>query len=124
MKMFFAPAIRGDSSLSTFVPDRGFDRFMGNMLRGFGGFGVEDDDKAWILSLDVPGVPKEHLNVSVSGNRVLVETAGDAKRQYKLAYELPGDVDVDATEAQLADGVLTLRLAKAEVKRRRQITIA
>ena len=53
--MFFAPAIRGDSSLSTFVPDRGFDWLMGSMLRGFEGFGIEEDGKAWTVSLDVPG---------------------------------------------------------------------
>lgn len=121
--MFFAPAIRRDSSLSPILPDLGFERFMGDMLRGFDGFGMEEDDNAWTLSLDVPGVAKEHLNVSVSGNRVLVETTGDAKRQYKLWYELPGQVDSEQTEAHLADGVLTLRVGKAEAKSRRQITI-
>ena len=122
--MFFAPAIRRDASLSPLGSDRGFERFMDDMLTGFEGFGIEEDDKSWTLSLDVPGVPKEQLDVSVSGNRVVVQTAGDAKRQYKLAYELSGDVDTDATEAHLADGVLTLRLGKAETKSRRQITIA
>ena len=122
--MFFAPAIRRDAALSPIGSDLGFERFMGDMLRGFEGFGIEEDDKSWTLSLDVPGVAKEHLNVSVSGNRVLVQTAGDAKRQYKFAYELSGDVDADATEAHLADGVLTLRLGKAEAKSRREITIS
>jgi HSP20 family molecular chaperone IbpA len=84
---------------------------------------VNEDDK-WTLSLDVPGVAKEHLDVSVSGNRVLVQTTGEAKRQYRFAYELAGEIDADATEAQLADGVLTLRLGKAEARTRRQITIA
>ena len=122
--MFFAPAVRRDAALSPISSDLGFERFMGDMLKGFEGIGVEEDDKSWTLSLDVPGVAKEHLDVSVSGNRVLVQTSGDAKRQYKLAYELSGEVDVDATEARLADGVLTLRLGKAEAKSRRQITIA
>lgn len=122
--MFFAPAIRRDASLSPVGSDLGFERFMDHMLRGFDGLGLEEDDKSWNLSLDVPGVPKEHLEVSLSGNRVLVQTTGEAKRQYKLAYELPGEVDVEATEAHLADGVLTLRLGKAEAKSRRQITIA
>ena len=122
--MFFAPAIRSDASLSAVGSDSGFERFMGDMLRGFDGIGIEEDDKSWTLSLDVPGVAKEHLDVSVSGNRVLVQTTGDARRKYKLAYQLPGDVDVEATEARLADGVLTLRVGKAEAKSRRQITVA
>ena len=121
--MFFAPAVRRDSSLSQFAPDLGFERFMGGMLRGFDGFGIEEDDKAWTVSMDVPGVAREHLNVSVSGKRLLVETTGEAKRRYKLVYELPGDVDVESTEARLVDGVLTLRLGKAETASRREITI-
>lgn len=124
--MFFAPAIHRDSSLAPIVPDLGFERFMGDALRGFGGLGMgmEEDDKSWTLSLDVPGVAREQLNVSVTGHTVRVETAGEAPRRYKFVYELPGEVDVDQTEARLADGVLTLRLGKAEAKSRRQITIA
>lgn len=122
--MFFAPAIRRDSSLAPLGPDLGFERFMGDTLRAFGGVGLEEDDKSWTLSLDVPGVAKEQLAVSVVGNTVRVETTGEAQRQYRFAYELPADVDADATEASLANGVLTLRLGKAEVKSRRQIAIS
>jgi HSP20 family molecular chaperone IbpA len=124
MKMFFAPAIRGDASLAPALPDMGWERFMGDMLRGFGGLGIEEDDQSWTVNLDVPGVAKEHLNVSVSGNKVLVETSGDAKRHYKFAYQLPGQIDAEQAEARLNDGVLKLRLAKAEAKSRRQITIS
>ena len=122
--MFFAPAIHRDSTFAPIVPDLGFERFMGDTLRGFAGLGMEEDDKSWTVSLDVPGVAKEHLNVSVIGNTVRVETTGDARRQYKFAYELPGEVDAEQTQAQLADGVLTLRLGKAEAKTRRQIAIS
>jgi len=121
--MFFAPAIRRDSSFAPILPDLGFERFMGDTLRGLGGIAMQEDDKSWTVSLDVPGVAKEHLNVSVIGNTVRVETGGEAPRQYKFAYELPSEVDADQTEAHLADGVLTLRLGKAEAKSRRQITI-
>lgn len=121
--MFFAPAIRRDSPLAPLAADLGFERFMGDTLRGFGGVGLEEDDKSWTLSLDVPGVAKEHLNVSVTGNSVRVETAGEAQRQYTFMYELPGAVDAEVTEATLVNGVLTLRLGKAEVKSRRQIEI-
>lgn len=90
---------------------------------GLGGISLEEDDTSWTLSLDVPGVAKENLNVGVLGNSIRVETAGDAQRQYKFLYELPAAVDPDAAEATLANGVLTLRLGKAEVKSRRQIEI-
>lgn len=121
--MFFAPALRRDSSLAPVAPDLGFERFMGDTLRAFGGVGLDEDDRSWTLSLDVPGVAKDHLNVSVVGETVRVETTSDAQRRYRFAYQLPGQVDADATEASLANGVLTLRLGKAEVKSRRQIPI-
>ena len=122
--MFFAPAIRRDSSLAPLGPDLGFERFMGDTLRAFDGIGMEEDDKSWTLSLDVPGVAKEHLNVSILGDTVRVETAAEAQRQYRFFYQLPGVVDADDTSATLADGVLKLRLGKAEVKTRRQIAIS
>lgn len=121
--MFFAPAIRRDSPLAPLASALGFERFMGDTLRGLGGVSLEEDDTSWTLSLDVPGVAKEQLNVSVLGNSVRVETAGDSQRQYKFYHELPSAVDEGATEASLANGVLTLRLGKAEVKSRRQVAI-
>ncbi len=122
--MFFAPAIRRDSSLAPIARDLPFDRFMGDTLRGFWGLGLDEDDKSWTLSLDVPGVAKEHLNVSVDGTTVLIETTRDAGRQYRMAYELPGEADPDQAEARLQDGVLTLRLGKADVRNRRRIAIS
>jgi len=122
--MFFAPALRRDSAFAPIHPDLGFERFMGDTMRGFVGFGIEEDDKAWIVTLDMPGVAKGHISVSVTGNTIRVETTGDARRQYKAAYELPGAVDADATEAHLEHGVLTLRIGKAEARTRRQIAIS
>lgn len=123
--MFFAPAIRSDSLMSPALrPDLGFERFMQEALGGFGtGWGMEEDDKSWTLTLDVPGVSRDHLSVSITGQTVRIETTGEAKRQYKAIYELPGAINTDACDAKLEDGVLTLRLAKAEARSRRQITV-
>lgn len=121
--MFFAPAIRRDSSLAPLASDVGFERFMGDMLRGFDGVGLHEDDDSWTLSLDVPGVAKEQLSVSVVGDTVRVETTGESQRHYRFVYQLPSAVDADETQATLENGVLNLRLGKAEVKSRRQITI-
>jgi HSP20 family protein len=123
LKMFFAPAIRRDSSFLPAGPDLGFERFMGDALRGFGGMAMDEDDKSWTLSLDVPGVAKENLGVTIVRSTVNVETQGETKRRYKFSYELPGEIDAEASQASLEHGVLTLRLAKAEVRQRRQIAI-
>jgi HSP20 family protein len=121
--MFFAPALRRDSAFAPILPDLGFERFMGDALRGPGGFGIEDDDRSWVVTLDLPGVAREHLNVSVTGNTLRVETTDEARRQYRAVYELPGAIDADATEAQLEHGVLTLRIGKAQARERRQIAV-
>jgi len=74
--------------------------------------GIEQDDKQWTLSLDVPGVSREELNIGIEGTVVRIEPRADAKRQYKAAYELPQEIDVTASAARLENGVLTLTLAK------------
>jgi len=55
---------------------------------------------------------------------VKIETRKEAKRQFKAAYELPQEIDVDATTAKLENGVLTLSLAKkVPVSNARQIQV-
>lgn len=73
---------------------------------------IEQDDRQWTLSLDVPGVAREDLNIGIEGTVVRIETRADAKRQYKAAYELPQEIDAAASAAKLENGVLTLTLAK------------
>jgi HSP20 family molecular chaperone IbpA len=73
---------------------------------------VEQDDKSFTLSFDVPGIGKEHLSIGIEGSVVRIETREGAPRQYKSAYELPLDIDVASSEAKLENGVLTLKLVK------------
>ncbi|MGV3572659.1 MAG: Hsp20 family protein [Ramlibacter sp.] len=108
--MYFAPALRTRS----FAPARGFDRSFERFLsEAFtGGVKVRQDEQAWTVTLDVPGVAREHLVIDVDGTVVRVKTSAEAPRQYQAAYELPEAIDADATSAKLEHGVLTLTLAK------------
>lgn len=110
--MFFAPAIRS----SRFVPrayDRSFERFVNDAFSSTRhSLNIEQDDKTWTLTLDVPGLSREDLTVSLEGAVVRIDSKADAKRQFKAAYELPQDIDVGASEARLENGVLTLKLGK------------
>jgi HSP20 family molecular chaperone IbpA len=48
----------------------------------------------------------------------------DAPRQVKAAYELPAEIDAEATSAKLENGVLTLTLGKKKpVVTARQIEV-
>ena len=53
---------------------------------------VTSDDAVWTLSLDVPGVNKEQLNIQIEGQVVRTETPADAPRQYRHGIELPQDI--------------------------------
>jgi HSP20 family molecular chaperone IbpA len=107
--MFFAPALRTRAYVPARSFDRSFERFLAD---SFAGLKVEQDEQAWTVSLDVPGVSREQLSIDVDGAVVRVATVQDAPRQYKAAYELPAEIDAEATSARLENGVLTLTLAK------------
>lgn len=118
--MFFAPVVRTRTVAPSYRSlDRNFERFFSSL-----GFDVKEDEKAWTLSLDLPGVAREDLELAVEGAVVRIETKAEATRQYKAAYELPQEIDVEATSAKLENGVLTLTLAKKQpVSNARQIDI-
>ncbi|MDQ0085410.1 MULTISPECIES: Hsp20/alpha crystallin family protein [Variovorax] len=110
--MFFAPTLR----TARFAPrayDRSFERFVNDAFAGARRSPlVEQDDKSWTLSLDVPGFTREDLAISIEGAVLRIDSKAEAKRQFKAAYELPQDIDVATSEAKLENGVLTLKLGK------------
>lgn len=124
--MFFAPVLRTRAALPSRSFDRSFERFVNDAFFGNGrlGFDVQQDDKAWTVTLDVPGITRDDLAITIEGSIVRIETRPEAKRQYKAAYELPEEIDADATVAKLENGVLTLQLAKKQpVDKSRKIEI-
>ncbi|MBB3177764.1 Hsp20/alpha crystallin family protein [Variovorax sp. Sphag1AA] len=110
--MFFAPAIR----TARFAPrsfDRSVERFFNEAFTGAQrSVNVEQDDKTWTLSLDVPGLSRDDLTIGIEGAVVRIESKAEAKRQIKAAYELPLEIDATTSEAKLENGVLTLKLGK------------
>ena len=73
---------------------------------------LQQDDKAFTLSLDLPGVAKEHLRIQIEASVVRIETLEGAPRSYRAAYEFDQDIDVAASQARMEHGVLQLTLAK------------
>lgn len=73
---------------------------------------AQADDKAYSLSLDLPGVAKDQVDIRIEGNQVSIETKPEASRRYSTAYEFASEIDAAASEARLENGVLTLKLAK------------
>jgi HSP20 family molecular chaperone IbpA len=106
--MSFAPVVSDfEPVFRTLSPD--FRRFVRTATRSVQ---VEQDDKAWTVSLDVPGVSRDELSIQIEDNVIRIETKAEAKRAFKAAYELPQNIDAAASDAKLENGVLTLTLAK------------
>lgn len=76
------------------------------------GYSVTQDDKATTLQLDVPGLAREQLQITIEGKQVIVKSVDGAPRRVHRAWELPADIDAAASSARLEHGVLTLTLAK------------
>lgn len=96
---------------------------------------VRDEEEAFVLSALVPGLKADDLNIQVLEDVVRIEGEYQANEEGYLLKELPSgsfrrvlrmpvEIDADKVEAKIDDGVLTLRLPKAESARPRKIKIA
>ncbi|OIQ82100.1 18 kDa heat shock protein [mine drainage metagenome] len=100
---------------------------------------VREDDKAYTVHAEIPGVQKQDIHVSIDGNQVSI--SAEAKRQKdaqqgeqvlraeryygKVArsFSVSSDLDEAAAEARYADGVLELVLPKKAAAASRKLTI-
>ena len=116
--MFFAPVIRQAGYRPALRSlDRSFERFFNELADArplARGVEFSQDEHSWSLSLDLPGVAKDQLQIGIEGAVVRVETTDQAARQFKAAYELPLEIDASGSSAALENGVLTLKLAKLQ----------
>lgn len=113
--MFFSPVLRSRSAPVLRDFDRNFERFLNEAFvapQSARRLNVAQDEKGWTLTLDLPGIAREELAIDVEGSVVRLETQEQAKRPFKAAYELPEEIDAEASVAKLENGVLTLTLTK------------
>ena len=96
---------------------------------------VREEDDAYVLNALVPGLKADDLNIQVLEDVVTI--AGEFKEEeseylmrelpygsFTRTLRLPVTLDAGKTEAKITDGVLTLRLAKAESARPKTIKVA
>jgi len=97
---------------------------------------VTEIDDAYLVEIDLPGVDRKDLSVEVAAGELRIggeivekERVGwlrhRTRRVGRFAYRttLPGDIDADRISADLAGGVLTVRVPKTEAARPRRITV-
>jgi HSP20 family protein len=73
---------------------------------------LQEDDKAYSFSLDLPGVGKEQLRIQIEDTVLRVETLEGAPRRYRAVYEFAQEIDSASSQARMEHGVLHLSLSK------------
>ena len=97
---------------------------------------ITETDDAYLAEIEVPGVHRKDLTVEVTGGELRV--SGEIVEKQKVGWlrhrtrhvghfayrtTLPSDIDADYISADLADGVLTVRMPKTEAAKPRRITV-
>ncbi len=96
---------------------------------------VRDNDDEFVLTALVPGLKAEDLDIQILDDVVRIEgeyARGEAEYllrelpggSFRRTLRLPAAMDADQAEAKIKDGILTLRLPKAESARPKKIKIA
>jgi HSP20 family protein len=94
---------------------------------------TEETDDAYVIRAELPGMKRDNVDIELRGSelRITGEVSEDSSgktlrhRQGKFAYRttLPADANADQADAQLADGILTVRLPKATQAQTRKVEI-
>ena len=98
---------------------------------------VFEDAAGITLLADMPGVPKEQLELKVEGEALLIEGGVQPRTpdgleaiyaelrvpRYRRSFSLSRELDSSRIEANLKDGVLTLRIPKQAHAQSRRIAV-
>jgi HSP20 family protein len=100
---------------------------------------VSEDDKAYTVHAEIPGVKKEDINVSIEGNQLAISAEVKNEKEVKEGEKvlrseryfgrvsrvvaLPQDVDETSARAKYNNGVLELLLPKRTSAKAKSITI-
>ena len=100
---------------------------------------VREQDGAYVVYADIPGVKKEDIQVNIDGDEVSISAESRAEKEVKenervlhreryygkvaRSFKLGADIDQAAASAKYTDGVLELTLPKKADAARRQLTI-
>jgi len=102
-------------------------------------FEVTENKDAYLFKADVPGINKENLEITTTGNRLQISGKRDQdneirtdtiytyERQYGSfcrSFTLPEGADLEHARSELKDGVLTLAVPKKPDAQSKKIAIS
>ena len=97
-----------------------------------------ENEKEYVARVEVPGMPRENLDVTVEGRTLTVSGHRDFEREereeefywrereqgrFVRSVQLPTTVDTAKVVATCEDGIMTIRLPKTEPTPKSRITI-
>lgn len=98
---------------------------------------IYEDAHGITVQAEMPGVSKDRINVQADRNNLLIE--GDAQiempqgmeaiyadvqaTRYARSFVLSGELETDAIDAKMKDGVLTIRIPKRSEFRPRKVEV-
>jgi len=102
-------------------------------------FEVTENADAYLFKADLPGVNRDDIAISVSGNRIQISGKRDEEREEKeetvytyerqygsfmRSFTLPDNADLEHAKSELKDGVLTLAVPKKTRQQPKKIAIS
>ncbi len=143
--MITLPVLRSSTVLGHMDPLREFDQLVNSVFGPTNGTtpaswtplaDVTESDDAWLFEIELPGLKRDDITIEATGNELSItgeykekERVGMLRRRtrrvgrFEFRATLPSDVDVEHISADLADGVLSVRVPKREAAKPRRIAI-
>src|ERR1700732_3630135 len=97
---------------------------------------LSETDDAYVVEVDLPGVNRDQIGIQLQDRELVItgeipesEQKGRRHRRsrrtgrFEFRTYLPGDVNADAVDAQLSNGVLTVTIPKSQEAQPRKIEI-
>lgn len=93
------------------------------------GWDVKEDENALYIRMDMPGVGKEHVKVSVEQNTLVIKGEGEKeseeeenRRKYSSRLDLPPNIyKLDSVRAEMKNGVLKVVVPKVKEEERKDV---
>lgn len=99
---------------------------------------LTEEDKKFLLKVDLPGVKKDDVKVEVSGDRLTIRAERKTEKEekdkkryfsevsygnYMRSFSLPQKIDEKSVDAKFDNGVLVVTIPKTEESNAKQISI-
>lgn len=114
--------------------DRFFDYPFLRMISPHSTSTMKENEKAYLISIDLPGIDKKDISIETSGHRLVIsgerkeesenkEGSKKSYRQFNQSFSLPDDANFEAITATSTNGILKITVPKTGKKVSKKVEI-